>query len=51
MHGVNSACIDAVYCPLYRPYGQALASVCFEPGDPGYDEAVALKRRVGDPKW
>ena len=40
----------SVYCVFYRPYGQALASVCFEPGDPGYEEASALKLRVGSPK-
>jgi hypothetical protein len=40
----------SVYCAFYRPYGTALASICFEPGDPGYEEACALKARVGDSK-
>jgi hypothetical protein len=37
----------SVYCMFYRPYGQTLASICFEPGDPGYEEAADIKRRVG----
>ena len=37
----------SAYCAFYRAYGQALGSVSFEPGDPGYDEASALKRKVG----
>jgi hypothetical protein len=37
----------SVYCAFYRPYGSALGSVCFEPDDPGYDEAIAIKSRVG----